>query len=860
MKHSIPTARSSALVLALALGLLLPALVRPTLAAETFSNTARIDFNDENSAGPAVAPGYPSTIAVSGLDGSIIGMTVTLSGLSHNLPDNLDILLVGPDGKQVMLMSDAGGIDVLQGVNLTFADGAAALPGGSQIASGTYRPSNYTPADSFPAPAPAPAGGANYPTSLAAFNLTDPNGEWRLFAMEDGSSSTGSIAGWSLSFETAELVAAIPDDPAAATVNAGSPLTYTVGVTNDGTEAVANPVVTIGIPAGTSYGAVSAPAGWSCPAPAAGAAAVTCTVPSFGPSSAFFDVTVLADKALAPGATLTRTLAISSEVDEANTANNSAQAVTTVTTLADLAVVAVTAPAAVNAGEELDTTVTVQNNGPSNAANARVSFPVPTNTSFSQLVSPEGWTCQLPAVGATGEAICTRPVFTTESATFKMHVVSDPGLDPGSVIGSSAAVSADTADSSGLNNSGADSTAVLALADLAVAVTDAPRPVSAAAKLTYTIDITNNGPSNADGAQLATAVVRGTTFVSVSAPAGWSCLTPPVGGIGSVTCSHPSFGVETDQIVLTVEVVSGVPEGAVLAHTSTVSTVTPERNGANDSVSVETPVTVAADLSVSIEGVGPAVRSGATLNYVVKVNNSGPEPADGVTLTTATPANTTFQSLAAPAGWVCSTPAVNGTGAIRCTNEGMEVTTDSFALAVKLGDVPNGTALSLSAAVAVATDKNPANNSARLDSQVAIASDLSLTVGGQTAPARPNATLTYELQLRNSGPENAPNAQVAVTLPARTTFVSLAAPAGWSCATPAVGSAGAVTCTHPSFGVQTATFTLAIKVDNVSDNLTLSLTATASSASQDLTPANNSGTLSTPIISRYRAYLPLTRR
>ncbi len=65
---------------------------------------------------PAGAPGmttgpaspYPSTINVAGLGGTVTRVTVTLNGLRHTFPDDLDILLVGPGGS-VILMSDAGG-------------------------------------------------------------------------------------------------------------------------------------------------------------------------------------------------------------------------------------------------------------------------------------------------------------------------------------------------------------------------------------------------------------------------------------------------------------------------------------------------------------------------------------------------------------------------------------------------------------------------------------------------------------------------------------------------------------------------------------------------------------------------------
>src|SRR5207248_196508 len=59
-------------------------------------------------------------------------------------------------------------------------------------------------------------------------------------------------------------------------------------------------------------------------------------------------------------------------------------------------------------------------------------------------------------------------------------------------------------------------------ADLAVTKTDTPDPVTAGTDLTYTVTLTNNGPSDAQGVVLSDVVPAGTTFVSATAPAGWT--------------------------------------------------------------------------------------------------------------------------------------------------------------------------------------------------------------------------------------------------------------------------------------------------------------------------------------------------
>lgn len=158
----------------------------------TFTN-ANITIPESGSATP-----YPSTINVSGVNGTIAQIKVDLSGLSHTWPNDMDMFLEGPGGQKVMLMSDAGGSYDLNNVNLTFSDSASGtLPGEYQITSGTYRPTNNEDFGSDTFPTPAPAG--PYGITLSAFNNTNPNGQWKLWIQDDSGGDSGSIAGgWSL--------------------------------------------------------------------------------------------------------------------------------------------------------------------------------------------------------------------------------------------------------------------------------------------------------------------------------------------------------------------------------------------------------------------------------------------------------------------------------------------------------------------------------------------------------------------------------------------------------------------------------------------------------------------------------------
>ena len=167
----------------------------PPPTTQTFTNTTAISTLDNTSGSP-----YPSSIAVEGMPGAISKVIVKLNGLQHTYPDDIDILLVGPGGQKVMLMSDAGGSTDVVNVNLTFDSATVtALPDKSQISSGTYLPTNYGSTDPFSAPAPA----GPFGTSLSAFNVTSPNVSWNLFVKDDAALDVGSISnGWELIITT----------------------------------------------------------------------------------------------------------------------------------------------------------------------------------------------------------------------------------------------------------------------------------------------------------------------------------------------------------------------------------------------------------------------------------------------------------------------------------------------------------------------------------------------------------------------------------------------------------------------------------------------------------------------------------
>jgi subtilisin-like proprotein convertase family protein len=238
-------ARASALVMFMFIAALggLAATVAPAGAA-TFSNSTAITMPDPDCTDPDVASPYPSNISVSGLTGTITDVNVTLTGVTHPFQGDIELLLVGPTGANLVVLSDAG-TGSLSNATVTFDDAAAsAPPQNSAWGPGTYKPVNYlelSGPDAFPAPAPA----ASANTTLAgAFNGTAPNGSWSLYVIDDACPDGGSIAGgWSLDITTASAAATTTSVTSSLNPSrTGQSVTFTATVQSGGSPVTAGTV------------------------------------------------------------------------------------------------------------------------------------------------------------------------------------------------------------------------------------------------------------------------------------------------------------------------------------------------------------------------------------------------------------------------------------------------------------------------------------------------------------------------------------------------------------------------------------------------------------------------------------------
>jgi len=157
--------------------------------------------------------------------------------------------------------------------------------------------------------------------------------------------------------------------------------------------------------------------------------------------------------------------------------------------------IALSGPASASAGNTVAYTITLTNHGPSAAANVAVTNATPSGLSF---VSTSGdCTSAFPCNFASIESGGTRSIV----ATFQIPA----GYTAPNPITDTVGVGSDTPDPVSSNNSASANTTVGAGADIAITIGDVPALAIPGKALTYTLTVTNNGPSTASSVQLSTS-------------------------------------------------------------------------------------------------------------------------------------------------------------------------------------------------------------------------------------------------------------------------------------------------------------------------------------------------------------------
>ncbi len=336
-------------------------------------------------------------------------------------------------------------------------------------------------------------------------------------------------------------------------------------------------------------------------------------------------------------------------------------------------------------------------------------------------------------------------------------------------ITNTANVTSTTPDPNLSNNTSTVDTQVNALADIGVVKTGSPNPVFSGETLTYTIDVSNFGPSYAENVTLSDVIPPEITGAEFSTDGGVT-FSPWTGSYDIGTLANG----ETQTILIRGTVAPTTP--GFITNTADVTSTTPDPNPSNNTstsvveVNESTPV---ADVGVfkSVE-VNP-VTAGQMVVYPIRVSNLGPADAANVVLTDAIPSSITGAEFSTDGGITFSP----WTGSYTIGTLPAGATVD---ILIRGTVAPSATGvISNTADVSSTTeDPNPSNNSSTVDVAVEPSADVSVTKTAAPSPVAPGETLTYTINATNAGPSDAQDVTVSDAIPPEITVAEFSIDGG----------------------------------------------------------------------------------
>ncbi len=574
---------------------------------------------------------------------------------------------------------------------------------------------------------------------------------------------------------------------------AGNTVQWTIVATNRGPSNVIGasisdtpPVIVTGV----SW-TCSGVGGGECPAgPASGAPSnVLIDLPS-GAS-----VTMLLNGTLDPSngtATVTNTATLTPPVGvtDPNSANNTVTDSTAAAARADLLITKTNNQTSIVPGTVTTYTIVASNAGPSSANGAVIT------DAFPAALTGTSWTCT-PAGGAvcgatSGSASLNETVNLRAGSSLSYSVTGTVDSSATGNLSNTASVRppSSVVETDLSNNSASDKDPLTPVIDLAI-VKRGPVTAIAGTTISYTLTVTNAGPSRATPVTVTDAIPAGIVAQS------WTCVE-----VGDASCDSPSgldvtgmIGKITPGGTLTFTITAAVGAGSVgsLTNTATVAgdPAVIEANLDDNESSIITEIVREVDLSVTKDDSVTKVVAGGSTTYILHIKNAGPSLVGDVKLIDILPLE------AISATWRCfneiSAGCYNGSGTDSIDEFFKIEPGGSFDVEITVlirtdarGQITNSVMLELPAGV---TDTRPSNNQAEDIDDIVANAELTVTKtsNADPGPVSSGQIITYTVRIANAGPSTVANATFTDPSPASLTGVT------WTCA-PIVGASPATHC------------------------------------------------------------------
>jgi len=626
-------------------------------------------------------------------------------------------------------------------------------------------------------------------------------------------------------------------------VVAGTPTTYAITVTNHGITSDPAVSVTDIFPAACTsvHWTCNGTLGGSCPAPAGSGNLNPANVGL--PSGA--SVTFLATCNISPAATgsLVNTASIAGTTPDIIPSNNSQTDTDTITQTNDVSASKTNGVTSVAPGTSTIYNMVVANAGPSDAL-------VNISDTFPALCSSVNWTCtgaggaSCPAPNGSGDlSYFSVPIPASGSLTYAA-TCSVPPAATGTLTNTLQTSAPDDLNSS--NDSATDSDPLVPAMNIVVTKSDGVTIVPPGGSTTYTIAVTNTGPSE------GVATIVDDPFPAACTMVNWSCTGSGGGscdvgaGSGDITgvgVTLPVGGTATFTADCTV---SPGGSGAMVNTATATNTSDPDTsdNSATDTDTIQVPD----DLAVTKTNGVSSVIAGTPTIYTITVTNNGAATDPAVSLTDV------FPVQCASVAWTCSgtlggtCPAPSGSGNLNPALVGLPPGASvTFLATCNISPSATGSLVNTASIAGTIPDSVPSNDAQTDSDFISHKNDVSSTKTNGVTSVTPGTNTTYTMVIANAGPSNT-EVDYIDAFPAACSSVNWTCVDAGGASCPAASGSGnlAETVYVPVNGSLTYTATCAISPDATG---TLSNTLrTIPTDGGDLTPGNNLATDSDPLL------------
>jgi uncharacterized repeat protein (TIGR01451 family) len=396
-------------------------------------------------------------------------------------------------------------------------------------------------------------------------------------------------------------------------------------------------------------------------------------------------------------------------------------------------------------------------------------------------------------------------------------------------------------------------------ADLAITKTDNRTTYTPGGQTTYSIVVTNNGPSDVASAAVSDVLpppLAGAAWTcAITAPGSGSLINAcgAASGTGSINTTVTLNKGAAATFTLTASINSGTSGPLVNTATVTASGVVETNLSNNTATDMDVP-SPEVDLAITKTDGQTSYLPGGALTYTIVASNNGPSDVTGAVVTDNLPATLTG------AAWTCAITApgtgsvINACGAasgVGNINTTVTLRRGAAATFTLTANVASGSSGNLTNTATVSappgtTETNTSNNTASDTDTPVPQADLSITKTDGQFNYIPGDTLIYRLNVTNNGPSDVTGATVTDNLPPAVTSAT------WSCAITAPGSGAVINaCGAPSGsgGIATtvtlrsgatASFTLRVRIsDNATGAITNRATVTAPPGVVEQNTSNN---------------------